>query len=165
MRIQSIALTATAIGALLLVGAAPANAAGNQIDPGDSLYALNCDDNVYNDWQLLGVDASTAASVLIGDGTGGVDEDLDACAGQGAYDVTTGTSYYIQWYSDDEDNRQYGLATIDVATGESVTIGEFFVDTPEDPGVPLDRRDRHRDRWSRVRPRRGEPLQPRPRHR
>ncbi len=54
MRIQSIALTATAIGALLLVGAAPANAAGNQIDPGDSLYALNCDDNVYNDWQLLG---------------------------------------------------------------------------------------------------------------
>ena len=40
-------------GALVLLGAAPASAAGASLDPGDSLYALNCDVELYNDWQLM----------------------------------------------------------------------------------------------------------------
>lgn len=125
MKILSTSITAAAVGALLLAGASPASAAGASIDPGDSLYAINCD-SVYNDWQLLGVEASTAASVPIGDGTGSVDEDLDACAFQAAYDVTTGKSYYIQVTDDEENETVYSLASIDVVTGDSTTIGEFY---------------------------------------
>ncbi len=91
---------------------------------------------MYNDWQLLGVDPPTAASVLIGDGTGGVDEGLNACAGQAAYNVVTGTSYYLQWTYNEEDGPTDSLATIDVVTGASVTIGEFYEETLEDPEYP-----------------------------
>lgn len=132
MKVFPVALTAAAVSSLLLLGAAPAYAAGNQIDPGDSLYALNCDDNVYNDWQLLGVEPTTAFSTLIGDGTGGVDDNLNACAGQAAYNPVTGVSYYLQWTYDEEAGDPHdSLATIDVVTGDSVTIGEFFEEVLE----------------------------------
>lgn len=115
-----------ATAALLLVGAAPASAAGASIDPGDSLYAINCDE-FYNDWQLLSVDPTTAFSTPVGDGTGGVDETLGACGGPAAYNFATGVSYYIQWtYDYEEEESVYWLATIDPATGDSVTIGRFF---------------------------------------
>lgn len=124
MKILPAALTTAAVGALLMVGAAPAAAAGNQIDEGDKLYSINCDDEVYNDWQLLSVDPPTAVSTTIGDGDGGVSEDYFACAYQPAYNPATGVSYYIQRQI--SDGSEYLLATIDVTTGVSTTIGEFY---------------------------------------
>ena len=117
----SIALASA--GALLMIGSSPALAAGPAIDPGDSLYAVGCDDGVYNDWQLLAVDSTSAVSTLIGDGSGATTSDL--CARQPAWDPSTGTSYYIQWYYSEGDDPTY-LATVDPATGDSVVIDEFF---------------------------------------
>lgn len=125
MKFTAATLAGASIVALSLLGASPASAAGNAIDPGDSLYAVNCDD-VYNDFQFFSVESTTAFSTPIGDGTGEVGE--YACAGQPAYDPSTGKSYYIQW----TDEGTY-LAEIDVATGESVTIGDFYYDNNEFP--------------------------------
>ncbi len=128
MRVIPFALTTAA---LLIVGAGSAAAAGSSLAEGDTLYAINCDRTVYNDWQLMSVDASTALSTAIGDGSGSIAETPRACAGQPAYDPTTGTSCYIQWRTTDETSSS--LAIIDVATGASTTIGQFFV--AGDPNV------------------------------
>lgn len=118
--LTTLALAASA--AIAMIGAAPASAAGSTIDPGDSLYAINCD-TVYFNWQLLSVDASTGFSTKIGTGDG-YDETYFACAGQPAWDASTGKSYYIQWhYTEGADTF---LASIDVTTGVSTEIGEFF---------------------------------------
>lgn len=117
MKFASAVLAGASIVALSLAAASPAAAAGNAIDPGDSLYAVNCDD-VYNDFQFFSVESTTAFSTPIGDGLGSVSE--YACAGQPAYDPSTGKSYYIQW----EEEGTF-LAEIDVVTGVSATIGEF----------------------------------------
>ncbi len=115
--------------ALVFVSASPAQAVGRNIDPGDSMYTINCDD-IYNDWQLLSVAPPTAVSTPIGDGTG--NGDLGGCAGQPAYDVTTGKSYYIQITYDGEFSH-WTLAEINVATGVSTTVGEFLWDNNEFP--------------------------------
>lgn len=132
MKSLAVLTAASAAGLLVLASAAPASAAGNAIDPGDSLYALNCD-NVYNDWQLFGVDSTTAFSTPIGDGDG-YDADLDSCAGQAAYNPATGKSYYLQWF-DDVDDLGYdeALASVDVVTGESTQIGGFYYNNGEFP--------------------------------
>ena len=135
MKPLSAVLAATGAAALILIGASPAAAAGSSIDPGDSLYAIDCDDTVYNDWQLMKVEPSTAASTPIGDGSGSTSEDFFACAGQPAYNSSTGKSYYIQWQYD-TDPQQYFLASIDLATGDSTTIGEFFYIDGEFPTYP-----------------------------
>ena len=135
MKPLSAVLAATGAAALILIGASPAAAAGSSIDPGDSLYAIDCDVTVYNDWQLMSVDPTTAASTTIGDGSGSTSEDFYACAGQPAYDVSTGKSYYIQWQYD-TDPQQYFLASIDLTTGDSTTIGEFFYIDGEFPTYP-----------------------------
>lgn len=124
-------ITATLAGAsilaLSLLAASPANAAGNAIDPGDSLYAVNCDSD-FNDWQFFSVESTTAASTAIGDGAG---ETTNVCAGQPAYDPTTGKSYYVQYVNSGE--GEVLLAEIDVTTGESATIGDFYYDNGEFP--------------------------------
>lgn len=116
MKILSASIALAAAGLLVLVSASPAMAAGSAIDPGDSLYAINCDDNL-PDFQLLSVEASTAVSTTIGVGEGTTSN----CAGQAAYDSSTGDSYYVRWVGLDS-----SLAQIDVATGVSTDIGRFF---------------------------------------
>lgn len=112
----------------MLLSATPASATGNAIDPGDRLYAINCDD-VYNDWQLTSVESTTAVTVPIGNGSGGVSED-SACAYQAAYNPATGESFYIQ-YLYPEQIELAALARIDVTTGVSTTIGQFLWDNGE----------------------------------
>ncbi|HQA23364.1 MAG TPA: hypothetical protein PKW13_06555, partial [Rhodoglobus sp.] len=82
MKILSAALATAGAFALALAGAAPAMAAGRDIDPGDSMYTISCDAlvDIYNDWQLMSVAPTTAVSTPIGDGTG--NQDLDSCADQ-----------------------------------------------------------------------------------
>lgn len=118
-------LAGASIVALSLLAASPASAAGNAIDPGDSLYAVNCDD-VYNDFQFFSVESTTAFSTPIGDGTGEVGQ--YACGGQPAYYPSTGKSYYIQWTVE-----RAQLAEIDVATGESAIVGDFLDETGDVP--------------------------------
>ncbi len=128
MKITAAVVSGASIVALSLAVAGPASAAGNAIDPGDSLYAINCDD-VYNDWQLFSVDSTTAFSTPIGVGTDdGIDNNSAGCAAQPAYNPATGKSYYVQWSMESVE-----LATIDVATGVSTTIGGFYYDNGEFP--------------------------------
>lgn len=125
MKSLKIAATGIAVGALTLLWAAPATAAGNSIDPGDSLYAISCDNDDAN-WQLYGVESSTAVSTPIGSGT--PDENESPCAGQAAYNPATGVSYYIQWT-----NELTVLASIDPATGVSTPIDAFYWNNGEFP--------------------------------
>ncbi|MCC6854532.1 MAG: hypothetical protein IT189_00580 [Microbacteriaceae bacterium] len=129
MKILSAALATAGAFALALAGAAPAMAAGRDIDPGDSMYTISCDD-IYNDWQLLSVEASTAVSTGIGDGTG--NDDLGGCANQPAYDASTGKSYYVQITFDGE-NVHWALASVNVTTGASTTVAEFLWENGEFP--------------------------------
>lgn len=124
MRIRPLVLVA-AVGGLLTLGVAPAVAAGNAIDPGDSLYSLSCDSE-YPNFQLFSVDSTTAFSTPVGEGTL---PNVDTCAGQPAYNPVTGISYYIQWF--DEGDTE--LASIDVATGVSTSIGVFYWPNGEFP--------------------------------
>jgi len=124
MKSLSAALAGVSLVALSVFAATPALAAGNAVDPGDAMYAINCD-SVYNDWQLFGVDSTTAFSTAIGTGTGVY---TGTCAGQPAYNPATGVSYYIQWFDESDE-----LASIDVATGVSTTIGEFVWENGEFP--------------------------------
>jgi len=127
LKLASVVLSGASIVALSLLAASPASAAGNAIDPGDSLYAINCDSS-YNDFQLFSVDSTTAFSTPIGEGTGEV---ANSCAGQPAYDATTGQSYYIDWaYGEGE---HASLATINVTTGESTVIDGFYYNNGEFP--------------------------------
>jgi LPXTG-motif cell wall-anchored protein len=135
MRRLSAVLAVTGAAALVLMGASPALAAGSSIDPGDSLYAIDCDDTVYNDWQLMSVESTTGTSTTIGDGSGSTTEDYYACAGQPAYDPTTGKAYYIQWHYDIDPGHYY-LASIDLGNGDSTTVGEFFYIDGEFPTYP-----------------------------
>ena len=131
MRRLSTFLAAAGVAALVLVGAAPAVAAGSAIDPGDSLYSINCD-NAYNDWQLMSVDPTTAFSTTIGEGTGSASELYAACAGQPAYDASTGKAYFIQWNTFVDPGEAH-LASIDLTTGDSTEIGQFFTVDGEFP--------------------------------
>ncbi|MGX5680167.1 LPXTG cell wall anchor domain-containing protein [Schumannella luteola] len=128
MKPLAVLTAASAAGLLVLASAAPASAAGNAIDPGDSLYALACD-NVAP-WQLYGVDAPTAGMTEIGSGTPAESEHY-GCSYQAAYNPATGVSYYIQ-----TDMGYSGLATIDVTTGVSATIAEFYFPNGEFPESP-----------------------------
>ncbi|MDO7882242.1 hypothetical protein [Antiquaquibacter soli] len=126
-RIPALLAGASIVG-LSLIAAAPASAAGNAIDPGDSLYALACDD--VPAWQLYGVDAPSAVMTEIGAGTTSDSENY-GCSYQAAYNPATGVSYYIQT------NMGYSaLATIDVTTGFSGTIAEFYFPNNEFPEFP-----------------------------
>lgn len=124
MRVRPLVLL-LAVGGLVAAGASPAIAAGNAISPGDSLYSISCDDD-YADFQLFSVESTTGFSTMIGSGTGPA---TDTCAGQPAYNPATGVSYYIQWLDEEVDS----LATIDVTTGASTTIGGFYWDNGEFP--------------------------------
>lgn len=124
MRVRPLVLAA-AVGGLLTLGVAPAAAAGNAIDPADSLYTISCDSD-YADFQLFSVESTTAFSTPIGEGSLPYS---NTCAGQPAYNPVTGVSYYIQWFAGD--NAQ--LATIDVATGVSTAIGDFYWPNGEFP--------------------------------
>lgn len=128
MKFAAAVLSGASIVALSLAVATPAYAAGNAIDPGDSLYAINCDEEMYNDWQFFSVDSTTAVSTPIGTGEETGPEESSGCAGQPAYNPATGKSYYIQWTQESVD-----LASIDVTTGVSTTIGGFYYDNGEFP--------------------------------
>ncbi|HOY82743.1 MAG TPA: hypothetical protein PLB92_11460 [Rhodoglobus sp.] len=132
MKILSAALATAGAFALALAGAAPAMAAGRDIDPGDSMYTISCDALVddYNDWQFMSVAAATAVSTPIGDGTG--NQDLASCANQPAYDASTGKSYYVQLTFDGESSH-WALASVNVTTGASATIAEFLFENGEFP--------------------------------
>jgi len=119
---RKLLIVAAASAALMFVGSAPALAAGNDINPGDSLYSISCD-QLQNTWQLFSVDAPTAFSTKIGAGSGPQDEP-GGCAFQPAYDVTTGKSYYIQRVG----RNTTSLAQIDVTTGVSTTLGSYVFD-------------------------------------
>ena len=118
---RKLLIVAAASAALMFVGSAPALAAGNDINPGDSLYSISCD-QLQNTWQLFSVDAPTAFSTKVGAGSGTAEE--FGCAFQPAYDVTTGKSYYIQLANQETTS----LAQIDVTTGVSTTLGSFVFD-------------------------------------
>lgn len=129
MRFSPAALTAALAVLFALLGGGPASAAGRAIDPGDSMYTLNCD-TFYDDWQLMSVDATTAFSTKIGPG-GGVSA-FGGCAGQPAFDPTTTEPYYIQITFDGTDPH-WDLATIDVQTGVSSVVARFTRDVAGTP--------------------------------
>ncbi len=129
MKALPIAIALLGAVALVAVGATAAAAAGPDIDPGDSMYTISCD-QTYNDWQLLSVAPPTAISTPIGDGDG--TSEFGGCAGQAAYDLTDGMSYYVQITFDGE-NVHWALAEINVATGVSTTIDEFWWENGEFP--------------------------------
>jgi hypothetical protein len=79
--------------------AAPASAA--PLPDGDSLYAMSC---YQPGVALFTVDALTADLTQVG----ALDE--EECAGEAAYDPTTGKSYFLLWSSSE-------LALVDVVTG------------------------------------------------
>jgi len=118
MRTLGASLAVAAAGLLVLASASPAAAAGRALDPGDSMYVLSCDSSVPG-FQLYSVNASTALSTAIGVG----EADSSTCAGQPAYNPATGASYYLRWVG-----SRTELGRIDVVTGVSTVIGEFFVD-------------------------------------
>jgi len=124
MRVLSAAIAAIGAVVLALVGASPAFADGRDVDPGDSMYTINCAGD-YDDWQLFSVAPTTAFSTAIG--VGGGTSEFGGCAGQPAYDAFTGTSYYIQITFDGVASH-WALAEIDVTTGVSTTVGEFAWD-------------------------------------
>lgn len=128
MKLARTTLALVGAAALVLVGTAPAMAAGNSIDPGDSMYVIDCDSG-YADHQLLSVVSSTAVSTPIGTGEG----DDDVCAGQPAYNPATGVSYYVRW---GDDSHELGI--IDVTTGVSTAVAEFWylnIEFPEPMSV------------------------------
>ena len=123
---RKLLIVAAVSAALMFVGSAPALAAGNDINPGDSFYSISCD-QAQNQWQLFSVDASTAFSTKIGVGAG--TQEGSGCALQPAYDVTTGKSYYIQEAIQNSTSlTKTSLAQIDVTTGVSTTLGSFVFD-------------------------------------
>ncbi len=125
MRRLGASLAVAAAGLLVLASASPAAAAGRALDPGDSMYVLSCDSSVPG-FQLYSVNASTALSTAIGVG----EADSSTCAGQPAYNPATGASYYLRWVAGPSE-----LGRIDVVTGVSTVIGEFFVDQGDPPNV------------------------------
>lgn len=124
MKFLPAALVGASLVTVSLLAASPAVAAGNAVDPGDSMYSISCDSDLTG-YQLFSVESTTAASTPIG--TGSLSEGYP-CAGQPAYNPATGVSYYIQWGEEPET-----LASIDVTTGVSTTIGGFYYDNGEFP--------------------------------
>jgi hypothetical protein len=150
MKALSAALLAAAGILVLSLGvAAPAHAAGPPIDPGDALYAINCDPELFNDWQLFAVEPQTGFSVPVGKGSGGKFTDSLTCGGPGAVNPATGVSYYVRWQSkclvamvgtdcpQPDPDFDSVLATIDSATGASSAIAEFSVAGSTAPEPPL----------------------------
>ena len=80
------------------------------------------------------MESTTAVTVPIGNGSGGVSGDF-ACGLQAAYNPTTGESFYVQ-ASDPDDVDTVALARIDVTTGVSTTIGQFLWDDGES-NIPI----------------------------
>lgn len=125
MRRTTVILAAAATLGMLAIGTSAASAAPRPLPEGDTLYAIPCnyysvDEAILPPLQLLDVDTTTAAATTIGAGT--VVPDVD-CAGQGAWDATTGTAYAIaNRYDSGDDNL---LIKIDVATGVSTVVGPF----------------------------------------
>lgn len=120
------ALASLAVAGLVLIAASPAAAAARALPQTDLMFAISCDSLTPN-LQLLSVDASTGTSTGIGAGTAAD----PGCAGQPAWDATTGTAYYIQF-----DFPESYLATVDLATGVSTTVG-IFEDVTTDPAVTV----------------------------
>lgn len=120
-----------AVSAALLLGAglvglaaAPASAAPGALPEGDTIFAVDCEDN---DGQVWEVDPLTA--VLTPIGTGSLDL-LTSCAGPSAYDPTTGDAYWISW---GEEGRSDALMLLDIETGDSVAVAPFTEDGTGDP--------------------------------
>lgn len=107
---------ALAVLATVLFAATPAQAAGRDLPAGDALYAVSCVD--LNADQLYSVEAPLAALREIGTGTG---QPAEYCAGQGAWDATTSTAYYVAFILEDDPQ----LAKLDLVTGLSTLIGPF----------------------------------------
>ncbi|MCU1514531.1 MAG: hypothetical protein JWO10_1621, partial [Microbacteriaceae bacterium] len=93
-----VGLIAAAALTLPFLLATPALAATPTTLPAtDKLWAISCDfADTHDGAALYSVDPITAAGSPVGDSTG-VEED---CAGQAAFDPTTGASYYISWGDD-----------------------------------------------------------------
>lgn len=102
-----------AVTASLMLVAGPASA--QTLPANDDLYAIACNSGIPN-LQLLALDPLTGTGTSVGAGTGPGDSD---CAGQAAWNPVTGASYYVLWDGEDR------LASIDVTTGVSTTIGPF----------------------------------------
>lgn len=107
---------ALAVLATVLFAATPAQAAGRDLPAGDELFAISCG-NLEAE-QLYSVEAPLAALREVGTGTGLGD---NYCAGQGAWDATTSTAYYVAFVLEDDPQ----LATIDLETGLATYIGPF----------------------------------------
>lgn len=119
-----LAAAAATIG-MLALGAAPASADPRPLPEGDTLYSLPC--NYYSadaaqlpTLQLLDIDTTTAVATTIGAGTAIADVD---CAGQGAWDASTGTAYAIAYRWSAEGDAL--LVSVDLATGVSTVVGAF----------------------------------------
>lgn len=131
--LKKLSLGAVAAAILLapLVLAAPASAA--ELPSGDSLYAISCEQGgtiedvlYYSD--VYSVDDETAALTFIGNT--GLDPD---CSGPGAYDPTTGVSYYLSW-------DQGALAIVNLTTGAATptTISGDSTSAPDGLAIGLD---------------------------
>ena len=117
-----LSLAASTVAALVLLVAAPASAAPRSVPATDAMYLVSCDD-IGGTEVLFSVDSATGATTQIGTGIGGE----NGCAGQPAWDATTNTAYYFDFFPDPT------LNTIDLATGVTTPIAPFFLGvTPTD---------------------------------
>ena len=134
MKALSVVLAAAAATTLSLLAAAPVHAAGNAINPGDELYSISCDGSI-PEFQLFDVEPATAQTIAIGTGSDLVPETGEPCAGQPAYDATSGVSYYVQRFNVDGDISALGI--IDPVTGVSVLVDQFLWDNGEFSSFPI----------------------------
>lgn len=111
-----IGLAGAAVAALVLITASPASAAARAIPTTDAMYIVSCDDAGGSTEVLFSVDSATAALGQIGAGIG----QESGCAGQPAWDATTNTAYYFDFFPDATLNK------IDLATGVTTSIAPFF---------------------------------------
>jgi LPXTG-motif cell wall-anchored protein len=129
----AVGLAAAAALTLPFLLATPALAATPATLPAtDKLWAISCDfADTHDGATLYSVDPTTAAGTPVGTTTGVQDE----CAGQAAFDPTTGNSYYISWADDGT------LGMIDLTTGLTTTIpwaGSHVHDEPDSMAIGLD---------------------------
>lgn len=110
-----LSLAAATTAALVLLVAAPASAAPRSIPATDAMYVVSCDDIGGSTEVLFSVDSATGATTQIGSGIGS----MSGCAGQPAWDATTNTAYYFDFFPVPT------LNTIDLATGATTTVAPF----------------------------------------
>ena len=119
----SLAVGVLAVGGLLFT-ATPASAAVAVLPEQDDLYGIAFSENQsFDPLQLVSFDPTNANATTVGTGTEIVEFNDQ---GQAAYDVSRDVSWITYVTYDELEESHFFLASIDVATGVTTTIGEML---------------------------------------